>query len=179
MPCSDAEKRRRLIQTLEVNKKSMAQLPESHERDFLELLKPYVSEEQKRSRRNTIVSSFIVLGIYVLGKSLTDIRVFGVDLHGSNKYIVLVLAICMIIYWLVMYVAYSQRDNVIQSEQEHLLQNNVEKVKKRMDEMQARVDADIQNKGSTSGHWKSELGSAKSNYIIYENQVSRTLKQLS
>jgi hypothetical protein len=75
-----------------------------------------------------------------------------------------------------MYVVYSQRDNVIQSEQAHLLQNNVEKVKKRMDEMQAKVDADIQNNDSTSGHWKSELELAKRNYVISENQVARTIK---
>lgn len=97
----------------------MSQLPESHERDFLELLKPYASEEQKKSRRNIDVSSFVVLSIYFLGKSLTEIQVLGFNLHGSNHFLVLILASVLIAYWLIMYLVYFRRDSEIQKSKKH------------------------------------------------------------
>ena len=154
----------------------MAQLPESHERDYLELLKPYVSEEHKKSRRNVVVTSFVILSIYLLGISLTEIRIFGIDLNGSNKFTVLALALLLIIYWLAIYLAYARRDLEIQKEQERLLLSSVEKVKERMDQAQVKMDEHKNSRGGASSHWSSEFGSAKSNYIIYENQINRTKK---
>lgn len=152
----------------------MAKLSESHERDYLELLKPYASEEHIKTRRNVVVTSFVVLSIYLLGRSLTEISVFGVKLEGSNKFSVSALALVLITYWLIMYLTYFCRDYEIQKEQECLLLSGVQKVKARMDEMQVNIDAVINKEGGIIAHWKAEFDTAKSYYTIYENQLNRT-----
>lgn len=151
----------------------MAQLPESHERDYLDLLKPYTSEEHIKTRRNVVVTSFVVLSIYFLGRSLTDISVFGVNLKGSNDLLVLVLAIVLIAYWLIMYLAYFRRDFEIQEEQKRLLLREVERVRNRINECQTHID-NLGDAGHMRTHWTTELASAKTAYSIYENQLSRT-----
>ena len=153
----------------------MSQLPESYEKDYLELLKPYVSEEQKKSRRNVLVSSFTVTSVFTLGKSLTDLSLFGINLNGSSNYSVLIIAEALILYWLAMYFAYSFRDEEIQKEQKHLLLNHVGKVKERMNALAANMEASITNT-SLHSHWLGEYNSVKGNYDIYENQLSRTSK---
>lgn len=155
----------------------MAQLPESHERDFLELLKPYASEEQKKSRRNIDVSSFIVLSIYFFGKSLTEVQVLGFNLHGSNHFLVLILASVLITYWLIMYLVYFRRDSEIQKEQEVLLLRHVQQVKERMNETQNQLNNIVgADTGGMRSHWSSELNNARNQYSIYERQQERTKK---
>ncbi|MDO8988340.1 MAG: hypothetical protein Q7U91_01770 [Sideroxyarcus sp.] len=153
----------------------MPQLPESFEKDYLELLKPFISEEQKKSRRNVLVSSFTVITIYLLEKSLTELNVFGVHLGGSNDYAVLILATLLITYWLAMYLAYSKRDDEIQQEQLHLLLKHVETIKARI----AQLNKNIEECKTTEGiysHYRTELDNEKNWLSIYEKQLSRTAK---
>lgn len=153
----------------------MPQLPESYERDYLESLKPFVSEEQKKSRRNILVSSFTVISIYFLGKSLAELNVFGLHLGGSNNYAVLVLASALIIYWLAMYLAYSKRDDEIQKEQSHLLLKHVETIRVRI----AQLNKSIEECKTTEGiytHYRTELQNEQNSFGIYEKQLSRTAK---
>ncbi len=154
----------------------MEQLPESHERDYLELLKPYVSEEQKKFRRNTLVSSFVILSVYILGKSLTDIRVAGINLEGGSKFSILVLAGVMVIFWLVMYLIYYWRDLEVQKEQNHLLLKHVINVKERLDSFKRRVDGAMASNGAVNNQLRSEYTNAQSTYGIYESQLLRTNK---
>lgn len=153
----------------------MPPLPESYEKDFLELLKPFVSEEQKKSRRNVLVSSFTVMSIYLLGKSLTELNVFGLHLGGGNKYAVLILAALLLIYWLVMYLAYSKRDDEIQKEQQYLLLKHVDGIKERIVVLNKNIEEASSNDGLRS-HYQHELNGEKNNFNIYEKQISRTAK---
>jgi len=152
----------------------MPKLPESHERDYLELLKPFTSEEQIKTRRNVVVTSFVVLSIYFLGRSLTDISVFGVNLKDSNDVFVLALTAILIAYWLIIYLIYFRRDFEIQKEQERLLLSHVKKVKDRIDESQSNLEKLGDDIGGMRPHWATELNNAKTYYSIYENQLNRT-----
>lgn len=151
----------------------MPQLPESFEKDYLDLLKPFVSEEQKKSRRNVLVTSFTVISIYLLGKSLAELNVFGLHLGDSNDYAILVLAALLITYWLAMYLAYLKRDDEIQKEQQHLLLNHVERIKERIVVLNKNIEENKSNDGLRN-HYQRELDNEKSNSSIYEKQIART-----
>lgn len=151
----------------------MPQLPESFEKDYLNLLKPFVSEEQKKSRRNVLVTSFTVMSIYLLGKSLTELNVLGLHLGDSNDYAILVLATLLITYWLAMYLAYSKRDDEIQKEQQHLLLKHVEGIKDRIVVLNKNIEEDKSNDGLRN-HYQRALDDEKNNFNIYENQITRT-----
>ena len=153
----------------------MPQLPEAYEKEYLELLKPFISEEQKKSRRNVLVSSFTVMCIYLLGKSLSELNVFGLHLGGSNDYAVLFLAALLITYWLAMYLAYSKRDDEIQKEQQHLLLTHVERIKERIVTLNKNIEEN-KNSDVMRNHYQRELNNEKDNFNIYERQISRTAK---
>lgn len=153
----------------------MPQLPESFEKDYLELLKPYISEEQKKARRNVLVSSFTVIAIYQLGKSLTELNVFGLHLGDSNDYAVLILATLLITYWLAMYLAYSKRDDEIQKEQLHLLLKHVETIETRIAQLNKKIEKCKTTEGIYA-HYRTELDNEKNSFSIYEKQLSRTEK---
>lgn len=154
----------------------MSQLPESHERDYLEQLKPYISEETKKFRRNTVVSSFIILSVYFLGKSLTEIKVAGLNLLGSNNDSVLIIAIVMITFWLIMYLIYHRRDLEIQKEQQHLLMKHVELIKQRMDNFEDQINDAIKKNVGVHGQTQHNFTLAQNEYDVYKNQLSRTNK---
>ena len=154
----------------------MPQLPASHEKNYLDLLKPYISGEQKKFRRNTLVSSFIILSVYFLGKSLTEIRVAGLDLEESNKDLVLILAILMVLFWLTMFLIYYRRDSEIQKEQHHLLMEHVNKVKSSVDKFKNNIDEQMASNGKVTGHVRSEYENLLNVYKIYETQLCRTNK---
>ena len=154
----------------------MSQLPESHEKDYLEQLKPYISEETKKFRRNTVVSSFIILSVYFLGKSLTEIKVAGLNLLGSNNDSVLIIAMVMITFWLIMYLIYYRRDLEIQKEQQHLLMKHVELMKKRIDNFEERINNAIERNVGIHDQTQHNLTLAQNEYNIYKNQSSRTNK---
>lgn len=151
----------------------MPQLPESYEKEYLELLKPFASEEQKKSRRNVLVSSFTVICIYLLGKSLTELNVFGLHLGGSNDHAVLVLAVLLITYWLTTYLAYSKRDDEIQKEQQHLLLTHVKKLEERIVALNKSIEDNKSNEGLRN-HYQQELNNEKNNLSVYEKQTTRT-----
>ncbi|MDD5471026.1 MAG: hypothetical protein PHP05_03840 [Sideroxydans sp.] len=153
----------------------MPQLPESYEKDYLELLKPFTSEEQKKTRRNVLASSFTVICIYSLDKSLTELNVFGLHLGDSNDYAVLVIAILLTTYWLVMYLAYSKRDDEIQKEQQHQLLKYVEGIKERIVVLNKNIEENKLN-GSLLSHYQQELNNEYNYLGIYEKQTSRTAK---
>jgi preprotein translocase subunit SecG len=113
--------------------------------------------------------------IYLLGKSLTELNVFGLHLGGSNDYAVLVLAALLIIYWLVMYLAYSKRDDEIQKEQQHLLLKHVKRIKERIVVLNKNIEENKSN-DVIRNHYQQELNNEKNNFNIYEKQISRTAK---
>ena len=154
----------------------MSQLPDSHEKDYLELLKPYVSEDTKKFRRNTVVASFIILSIYFLGKSLTEIKVAGLDLFGSSNDSVLILAMVMLTFWLIMYLIYYRRDSEIQKEQQHLLMKHVEVLKEQLDSFEEEINAAMEENRGIRSQLRHNHTSATNNYDVYMNQSSRTNK---
>ncbi|MDH5434892.1 MAG: hypothetical protein OEY19_13190, partial [Gammaproteobacteria bacterium] len=118
------------------------------------------------------VSSFIILSIYFLGKSLTDIKIAGLNLSGSNKDSISILAIIIIIFWLVMYLIYYRRDFEIQKEQLHLLMKHVNTLKERIDSLKVRIEKTT----AIPSELQNTYTIAKNEYDVYKNQSSRTIK---
>ena len=99
----------------------MAKLPDKFEYDRLELLTPQVSEGTSKSRRNLVVSSFIVVAIYLLDKSLLDLNVFGLRLAGANPEKVLLFAIGLILFWGILFCINGSKDAALNKERRYLL----------------------------------------------------------
>lgn len=103
----------------------MAELPPTYEKDYLDLLYDYHSDETKKTRRNLIVTSFLVIAVRFIGIPLSDIKLFGVDLtHGDIRAISLIF-ILLLAYWFVMFIVYSLYDHRLQSERRELLSKHV------------------------------------------------------
>lgn len=108
----------------------MAKLPESFEKDYVDLLTPVVSDGTTKNRRNLVVASFIISVIYLLDKSLTELSVFGLDLDGSDSTTLLAIAVVLILFWAGMFIAHAVKDAGINRERKHLLEIHVNKLKK-------------------------------------------------
>ncbi len=90
---------------------------EIDEKEFLFLLQDYRSEDFKKARRNLIFASYIILIISILNKSLTEVRIFGLDLAETNHpKILLWLALALIGYWAGMVLIFLKRDGKAHSE---------------------------------------------------------------
>ena len=148
----------------------MSKLPDGFEKDYLLLLEPIVSDGAIKNRRNLLVASFSIFTVYALGKSLTDIRVFGLDLHGSDPKILLLLSLSILIFWALMFVAHSVKDFDINRERKHLLEKHIDAVKNRIE--------GTRDKAEKSDHFRGEHNSAKRQFEIYEKQQIRVKKAI-
>ena len=147
----------------------MQKLPDNYEKNFWDLLIPVVTEGTAKNRRNLIVISFIIISIYVLDKSLTDLRVFGLSIEGSNKGYVLVLAILLIAFWTFMFIGNYLKDLDINLERKHILNKNIESLKtskERFEKKYSDVADDHPNKRT--------MKEIQREYSIYTAQLERT-----
>ncbi|GAA0303614.1 hypothetical protein GCM10009128_23760 [Psychrosphaera haliotis] len=147
----------------------MAKLPDGFEKEYLSLLQPITSEETIKNRRNLFVASFVILSVYSLGKSLTDVKVLGLNLQGSNANALFILAIAILIFWTFMFVIHAVKDFEINQERKYLLDAHVDSVKSRIENMREKVDIT---------HSSYEFSSAKGQLAIYQNQQDRIKKAL-
>lgn len=145
-------------------------LPDSFEKDYLEALELKSSDGSIKNRRNLLVSAFSICSVYLLGKSLTDIRVLGINLEGTNKFYLLGLAAVLIIFWAMMYFLHYYRDSQLNVERKVLLDKHVDKIKQQLDH--------YNNKKSTSPHqhFEQKFNEISEQYNIYLSQSKRTNK---
>ncbi len=147
----------------------MNRLPDNFEKDFWDLMIPVTTDETTRSRRNLSVLSFVVSSIYLLEKSITDLRVFGLTLEGSNQNTLLVIAACLVAYWLSLFIASASRDAEINKERRFILNKVILGIKTRKDNLEHRYSDKDDSRPN-----KQTMQSVQSEYQIYLDQQYRT-----
>ncbi len=81
-----------------------------------ELLYDHQSEDFKKSRRNLMVITFIIISAGVLGVDLTKLNILGLKLREiPNPSSIYLVGIVLIGYWLIMFEVYRKRDKNIHS----------------------------------------------------------------
>ncbi len=150
------------------------ELTPSYEKDYLELLYDYHSEEAKKTRRNLIAASFIVVAVHLLGLTLADVKIAGVGLANGNPRVMIVLAIALIGYWSIMFLIYEISDRTIHNERRHLLTKNVLAVKEDLDKMKAEKEAYEKGGQRMAGVARQNLLILERNYEIIKSQLDRT-----
>lgn len=101
-------------------------------KQFLDLLLEYRSDETKKARRNVSMIAFVILAAALLGIKLTEINVFGLNLHRSSPLPVLLLTFALLVYWMGMFVLAWLHDREIQKERALLLDQQVAPIIKRL-----------------------------------------------
>lgn len=105
-------------------------LPEWFEKEYVELLYDHRSDETKKARRNLTVGSFLVVGVYVVGISLTEMKFIGADLSQGNALRIVSLAIALIIYLFIGFAVYSLRDWGLRQERRRRVDDAIDRLEK-------------------------------------------------
>ncbi|MBT3147011.1 hypothetical protein Q4583_05355 [Neptunomonas phycophila] len=145
-------------------------LPESYEKDYLEALEFKSSDGAVKNRRNLLVAAFSICSVYVLGKSLTDIKILGINLEGTNKFYLLCLAAVLILYWSVMYFLHYYRDSQLNLERKALLDKHVDRIKQQVDFYNDKIST------NPNQHLEQIYNDALEQYKIHLSQLKRTNK---
>ncbi|EIA1497222.1 hypothetical protein [Vibrio parahaemolyticus] len=146
----------------------MAQLPSNFEKDYLDLMQPIESDSTVKNRRNSLVASFAICSVYSLEKSVTDFRIFGLDLAGSNPETLLIIIVFVLLFWLLMFLTHSIKDYELNNEREALLLKHVDYIERRISQVKPKVES--------NSHYQSELGQAQSQMNIFLDQKIRLKK---
>lgn len=144
---------------------------EYDEKQFLDLLQVYKSDETKKARRNLSTISFIIISVWFLKIKLTDVKVFGVGLENTSELTVLFLATFLSLYWVVIFIVSWLQDKEIQKERTILLNTQIDALVKRFnkfEEKRKEVEANNQTYSSST------YASVKQVYEKYINQKNRT-----
>lgn len=147
---------------------------EYDQKEFLELLHPFKSDETMKARRNVSTISFLIISLWVLGISIKDVHVFGVTLKQSSEFGVLLIALGLLLYWLGMFLLAWFQDREIQKERSHLLDEQISNIVNRFKEM----DKDKKEKEESGQNYfgGGSYGKFKASYEIIEAQTRRTEK---
>ena len=145
----------------------MARLPDSFEKDYLDLMQPIVSEGTIKNRRNLLVYSFSICTVYILDKSLLEFKLFGVHLVDSNPSILLYIALSVVLFWSLMFIMHSIKDKGLNKEREIILVKHVFLLRERMNGLGGKIKND---------HIEPELSELKMQHSIYEGQRIRLHK---
>ncbi len=86
-------------------------LPEKFEENYLGLHDDHYSDDTKKSRKNMMVITFIVLSLQYLEISITDIKFFGIELASTHEFKIRVIAFILLSYWYILYLAFFIKDN--------------------------------------------------------------------
>lgn len=114
-------------------------MPEAHDqKEFLDLLIEFTSDETKKARRNASMIAFVVISAYALGVRIADIKVFGADVSSSSDVTVLGIAAILLFYWVAMFLVAQSRDAEIQKERSRRLEGQVTSLMARWDHVQKK-----------------------------------------
>jgi hypothetical protein len=116
------------------------------QKQFLDLLQTYKSDDTKKARRNLSIIGFLIIAAWVLGIRLTELKVFGVNLRDSSEAYILAIAFLLLIYWGCMFFLSYRHDTEIQKEREIQLNVVVERIYNRWNVISKSVK-DAQDKG--------------------------------
>ena len=147
----------------------MRKLPENFEREFWDLMFPVVTDGTTKSRRNLLVSSFVIVALYILGKSLSDLNVFGFSLEGSDKKTILYIAIALILFWVSVFSFNVAKDRDLNAERKLILDDTVARLKKYKDGLESKF-----SNVEESNHNKNTMRQVQGEYQRYTSQLDRT-----
>lgn len=144
-------------------------LPESFERDYFDLLVPITTDGAAKSRRNLLVSSFIVCALYFFNKSLTELRVLGFSLEDSEEGKILIVAALLIGFWLLIFTLNWFKDFEINRERSRILSGAAKELEKYRERLELQT-ADLPHDHPNRRRW----AEVEREYERYAGQSSRT-----
>jgi len=106
------------------------------QKQFLDLLLEYKSDETRKARRNVSVVAFIVIAAALLNIRLTEVSVLGINLSGTSPLPVLILATALLAYWTVMFLLTMSQDSEIQKERSLILEAHVKPILGRLESLE-------------------------------------------
>lgn len=145
------------------------------EKQFLDLLQVYKSEDTKKARRNLSTLGFVVITAWLLRVRLTDVKVFGADLSHTSELFVFVLGLVLVIYWSAMFYLSLTHDSEIQKERSIQLNNTVSAFIERLASHQKYIEENKHINPLASATLPDYLA-VKSAVEAYERQKTRTAK---
>lgn len=152
----------------------MASYSKENEKEYLDLLYDYQSDETKKTRRNLTVSSFVVVALHLIGKKLSDARFFWTHLEDSDQRWLLGIAAAVLIYWVAMGVLYVLRDKQLHNERKRLLDAHVKDLKGTIERWTKKIAERSKEPIEVPDHMKTQLRNATTEYAPYLNQLERT-----
>jgi hypothetical protein len=105
------------------------------EKEYLDLLLKYKSDETKKARRNLSTISFVIISARILNIKFTELRVSVVDMSkSSDEQLALLIALALLVYWFVMFSLSRNHDREIQKERSLQLEERVKDARKQIGE---------------------------------------------
>jgi hypothetical protein len=148
----------------------MSHLPESFETKYFDLLQPITTSGTLRNRRNLLVASFSIVVLYFLDRSLTELKVLGIDLSNTNTTSILWSGLVLVAFWFVMYCVHASKDSQINKERRHLLLKHSEQLSEQIEASREQC------KSLDSNHPKHQrVKEMEGAYKIYLDQKERIL----
>ena len=146
-------------------------MAEPHDqKEFLELLHEFTSDETKKARRNASLIAFMVISAYVLRVRIADIKVFGADISRASDVAVFLIAALLLAYWVAMFVVSHERDAEIQKERSRRLDAQIKNLMSRWEYVQKKYS---ETSGVKSPH---DYGEVKGYVEALDAQRQRTAK---
>jgi len=146
-------------------------LPADFEKDNFGLLTPVVTDGTLKNRRNLLVSSFAISLLYALDKSLSSIKVLGIDLDGTSSTTLIISAFLILLFWGTMFVIHAVKDFNINKERKYLLIKQTHSLKSRLDYSLEN----FQHLAKEHPNFK-EIAQHQNEYDIFLKQELRTKK---
>jgi hypothetical protein len=115
------------------------------DKQFLDLLQEYKSDETRKARRNVSVIAFVVISAALVNIQLTEVSVLGVNLRGTSPLSVLILATVLLVYWTTMFLLAWSQDNEIQKERSLSLDAYVKPILEQF-ELYEKQKAELENR---------------------------------
>jgi Ca2+/Na+ antiporter len=138
-------------------------------RQFLDLLLiEYKSEESRKARRNVSVVSFVVIVLWAAQVPIQKMNVLGVPLAGSSEVILRLVAVCLLVYWILVLIVSWRHDAEIQKERANIIESQMTSFQKRFEKY------DEQRKATDGRTYNPEYGPVKAVVEAYTKQRERT-----
>ena len=146
-------------------------LPENFENDYFSLLTPVVTDGTIKNRRNLLVSAFSISLLSILGKSISELKILGIELKDTDSQMLVLGALVLMVFWFVMFIIHAEKDKQINIERRYLLIKHTEKLKEQLDYSKEKFQ-DYDNEHPN----KKQISEFQREYDIFLNQKKRTRK---
>ena len=146
-------------------------LPADFEKNYFDLLTPVETEGAVKNRRNLLVASFSITILYVIGKSLSEIKLLGIELKGADGKVLLICAIILILFWSFMFCTHALKDFQVNKERKHLLIKHADDLKEKLNYARNKFS----NLDKDHPNFK-QISEFEREYDIFLSQKERTKK---